>query len=195
MHPFYVKLKHKNWGNFWQFFLTGSLTTFTMIWRLILEKIEVALTAKVLKEKLKRLKKLKTIDVAFWYEWNLLTRRKGEAKWSSMFLLNLSQATKGGMNLFFFLLLLDYICLEWNWKENWFLSAFKSKNKNATFWSQWCNCPPLSKCNLQLKHSLLFSFQNQHDKLIFVRFIILIFLFLFNIASVTLLQLQCSCIA
>ena len=102
MHPFYVKLKHKNWGNFWQFFLTGSLTTFTMIWRLILEKIEVALTAKVLKEKLKRLKKLKTIDVAFWYEWNLLTRRKGEAKWSSMFLLNFSQATKGGMNLFFF---------------------------------------------------------------------------------------------
>ena len=48
---------------------------------------------------------------------------------------------------------------------------------------------------MQLKHSLIFSFQNQLDKLILVRFIILIFLVLSNMASFTLLQRQFSCIA
>ena len=52
---------------------------------------------------------------------------------------------------------------------------FKFKNKNVIFWSQWYNCPLLSKCNLQLKYSLIFSFQSQHDKFILVCFIILIF--------------------
>ena len=48
---------------------------------------------------------------------------------------------------------------------------------------------------MQLKHSLIFSFQNQLDKLILVRFIILIFLVLSNVASVTLLLRQFSRIA
>ena len=99
-----LKLKHNNWGNFLTVFLTGSLTTFTMIWRLILKKIVVALTAKVLKEKTKTKNKKTKLEknwCSFLYEWNLLTRRKGEENWSSMFLLNFFQATKGGMNLFF----------------------------------------------------------------------------------------------
>ena len=45
---------------------------------------------------------------------------------------------------------------------------------------------------MQLKHFLIFSFHNQHDKLILVRFIILIFLVLSNMASCTLLQRQFS---
>ena len=89
---------------------------------------------KSIEKKSKKTKKWEAIDVAFWYEWNLLTRRKGEAKWSSMFLLNFSKATKGGINLLFFFLLLDYICLEWNWKVRVKRTFFKVRLYCMIYW-------------------------------------------------------------
>ena len=114
-----LKLKQKNWGNFWQFFLTGSLTGRS-------SKNRGSFDCKSIKRKIKNTKKLKTTDVDLCYEWNVLTRRKGEAKWSSMFLLNFSQATKGGMNLFFFYFILRLYLFRVKLKRKLVLSRFSS---------------------------------------------------------------------
>ena len=116
-----LKLKHNNWGDFLTVFLTGSLTTFTMIWRLILKKIVVALTAKVLKEKTKRQKtkkqNLKKIDVAFCMSETSWHGGKGKKTGPQCFCLISSKPLKV-VWIYFFLLFFGYICLEWNWKEN-----------------------------------------------------------------------------
>ena len=119
---------------------------------------------------------MKTINVTFWYKWNLLTRRKGEAKWSSMFLLNFSQATKGGMNLLFFFFTFRLYLFGVKLKRKLVPFRFSSLKIKMQFFD---HNGVISKCNLQLKHSLIFSFQNQHDKLILVRFMVLFWFFLF----------------
>ena len=112
-----LKVKHNNRGNFLTVFLTGSLTTFAMIWRLILKKIVVALTAKVLKEKTKRLKNWKKIDVAFCMSETSWHGGKGKKTGPQCFCL-ISPKPLKVVWIYFFLLLFGYICLEWNWKVN-----------------------------------------------------------------------------
>ena len=99
-----LKLKHNNWGNFDSFLDWLSYNIYNDL-KVNPQKNSGSFDCKSIERKNKKTKNKKTKLEKNWcsflYEWNLLTRRKGEENWSSMFLLNFFQATKGGMNLFF----------------------------------------------------------------------------------------------